>query len=198
MDEKQTDTTVSDPSNDEQGDEEEKVIPPAGGETPEPKEYMIPKHRFDEVNEKRKELERQLKEMSEKAKPDEDPSEVRARQYIRDQIKAVTEELSSQEENSKREAEEKLQEEIDTLTPNPKFDEKAVLEFMNKHELYELPLTKVFELWQTAGSMKSTKPKPKMPSALKTSDEVKKTPASSSDKPLWQLVEEAKKNAGLS
>lgn len=133
---------------------------------------------------------------------EEEEREKKAKNYLRDLMKEVREE----EKTAETEADEQLKEEIRNVTSlYPDFDEKSVLNLMDKYGIESVE--RGYQVWKEISKVKveakdETKKeilsRPKSPSGVKTTDEgVDQTSEADKKKSLWEIVEEAKKKAGI-
>ena len=164
-------------------------------------------YKYKTSEEGRLKLEKELKEMrKDPAHPtsEEEKKEQQAKQYLKDLYKeVVAEEKSKEQENSK-----KLQDEIDLVsTLYPDFNKEKVLETMKKFGIENVEkaylaskeMNRVVEETKEK-TKKEVLSKPKSPSAVKTQDGAgsKFSEEDIRGKSIWELAEQAKKEAGLS
>ena len=164
-------------------------------------------YKYKTSEEGRLKLEKELKEMrKDPAHPtsEEEKKEQQAKQYLKDLYKEVV----AEEKSKEQEKDKKLQEEIDHVsTLYPDFDKEKVLETMKKFGIENVEkaylaskeMNRVVEETKEK-TKKEVLSKPKSPSAVKTQDgsSSKFSEEDIRGKSIWELAEQAKKEAGLS
>ena len=164
-------------------------------------------YKFKTEREARIKLEEELKgKRQDPAHPtsEEEKKEQNARQYLKDLYKEVV----AEEKSKEQEKDKKLRDEIDLVsTLYPDFDKEKVLKTMEKFGIENVEkaylaskeMNRVVEETKEK-TKKEVLSKPKSPSAVKTQDGAgsKFSEEDIKSKSIWELAEQAKKEAGLS
>lgn len=173
---------------------EEPVTPtePSPEPTGEKEEPKVPLSRLREEVDKRKKLEEQLKTSGQEVKPLTDESRQKDMAELREKLEAIEAEKEVEEKKALEELDKKIGE---LKVIDPTLDEKALLDIVEK---YGVDADKAFKIYNDLKQGQAPTIKPKLPSATKTSDEVKEELFQPQKvKSTWEAVQEGLKKFGL-
>ncbi len=173
---------------------EEPVTPtePSTESTGEKEEPKVPISRLREEADKVKKLENQLKTSGQEQKPTTDEG----RQQEKAKLRATMEEIEADKEAEEKKALEELDKKIGELKViDPTLDEKALLDIIEK---YGVNTDGAFKVYNDLKAGQVPTIKPKLPTAAKTSDELKEEPFTPKPRgSLWEAAQEGFKKFGL-
>ena len=161
-------------------------------ETSGEEEPKVPISRLREEVDKRKKLETQLKTSGQEQKPTTDEG----RQQEKAKLREMMDELETEKSEEEKKALEELDKKIGELKIiDPTLDEKALLDIIEK---YGVDADKSFKIYNDLKAGQVPKITPKLPTATKTSDELKEEPFVPKPRgSLWEAAQKGLEKFGL-
>lgn len=194
--------TPPESSTEETGAEDKKETGEETDKTSE--EPRVPLSRLRKLNDKIKDLEKELRSRGgkEPSMPSSGSEEEKAENYLEALTERVIEKREKARADIKKKEDEAFETMLDSFAETDKdFDRKKFVELVEKYKPADEDAA--WNLWKdfkkgVKSSDNNLQVKPKMPIGKKTTDEVPpKDYSSDKDKPLWQILEEAKKEHGI-
>ena len=173
-------------------EEPETPTEPSTEPTGEKEEPKVPLSRLREEVDKRKKLETQLKTSGQEGQPPAQEGREQEKAKLRETLAELEAEKEAEEKKSLEELNAKIGE---FKVVDPTLDEKALLDIIEK---YGVDADKSFKIYNDLKAGQVPTIKPKLPTATKTSDEVKEELFQpEKTKSVWDAAQEGLKKFGL-